>query len=214
MRVQVYKCRFTGKIFELKDRRKYIAHLKKVRADLVEERRIIQIRSTFGDWLANEKKNILFPQDIPEWFLKNQRTIMDSVNARSNFTRSGDKFYPSDEFTKFKLESLTFSKQCSNTHACPKNGVLNWSREPDKPMGYPGWTGRARGTLKRDKKHMNSYPYSAALNSVGIYTHTGGGGNENWGYDISIFLDDWPGLQHIVNEMEQDEIVRRLKGVR
>lgn len=53
----------------------------------------------------------------------------------------------------------------SNTHSCPLNGVRNWNNSPDKPIRYPGWTGRvwiryADGT-GRGSEHFNgtlTYP--------------------------------------------------------
>lgn len=215
MRVQVRKCRFTGKIFEEKDLKKYAAHLTKLRAERAEKRKLDKVRATFTAWLNREKKKILRPEDIPEWFLKNQRFIMDAVNAGiDNRSFSSDKFFDTDKFTKISFNLLRYSKNVSNTHVCPKGGVTNWGCKDDKPKGYPGWTANVKGSLERNKNHMGSYPYSGALNAVGIRTGSGGGGNESWGYGISIFLADWPGLQHTVDEMEQNEIVARLKGVK
>jgi hypothetical protein len=212
MRVQVRKCRFTGKIFEEKDLKKYAIHLRNLRAERAEKRKLDKVRATFTSWLNREKKKILHPEDIPAWFLKNQRKIMDAVNA--GFGDRDEKFYPTDEFTKFSFEKARYSRLTSNTHVCPKGGVTNWSVEDDKPKGYPGWSVHVNGTLKRSKNHLGSYPYPAALNAVGLKTGSGGGGNESWGYGVSIFLADWPGLQQTILEMECDQIVDKLKGVR
>jgi len=210
MRVQVRKCRFTGKIFEEKDLKKYATHLKKLRAELTEKRRLNIVRETFKSWLRKEKKKILHPDDIPEWFLKNQRMIMDAVNA--GMGDRNEKFYASDEFTKFEFDTVRYSPLVSNTHSCPDNGKTNWHCDNSLPKGYPGWTCNVKGKLKRHSSHMGSYPYGAALNIVGLKTGTGGGGNERWGYGVSIFLADWPGLQDTVDNMERDQIVAKLKG--
>jgi len=72
---------------------------------------------------------------------------------------------------------------------------------------------------------MGSYPYDSIGKFVGLKTGSGGGGNEDWGYDVSIFLDDWPGLnqqwadmifeQEVTRyEQEKDRIINRLKGKR
>lgn len=212
MRVQVRKCRITGKIFEEKNLNKYAIHLRELRMHRAEERKLSKVRATFDDWLNCEKKKILTPEDITEWFLANQRAIMDAVNAGASTRR--EKFYSTDEFTKFSLKTIKFSKLVSNTHVCPDGGVENWGRQDlNKPFGYPGWTANVEGSLRRDKKNMSSYPYGAALNVIGLKTGSGGGGNENWGYGISIFLADWPGLKATVDEMEKDQIVDILKGV-
>jgi hypothetical protein len=216
MKVQVRKCRFTGKIFEEKDLKKYAIHLKKLRVELAEKRRVERTKKTFKAWLNKEKKNIHRPDDIPAWFLKNQKTIMDGANAGfGNSPFDSDKFFSSDEFTKFVFTSIRYNKNASNSHVHPDNGVGNWyGKDPSKPSGYKGWTGHVEGTLKRSKANSSSYPYGAALNAVGIKTGSGGGGNENWGYGITLFLDDWPGLKAAVDEMEKDEIVSKLKGVK
>lgn len=216
MKVVVHKCRFTGKLFEEKDRKKYIAHLKKLREQLAEERAIERTKKTFKRWLANEKKKIHRPEDIPAWFLKNQRIIMDGANAGfGDRPFKSDKFFKSDEFTKFVFTGLRYYKNASNSHVCPDKGVTNWcGKQSDKPTGYRGWTGHVDGTLKRDKKNCSSYPFGAALNAVGIKTGSGCGGNDNWGYGITIFLDDWPGLKVAADEMERQEIFDKLKGVR
>lgn len=210
VRIQVRKCRFTGKLFEEKDLKKYAIHLRKLRAEMSEARHLARVRTTFKAWLKTEKESIHHPNEIPEWFLKNQRTIMDAVNA--GFGGARDMFYKTDKFTKFSFEPMRYNKGVSNTHVAPAGGATNWSCDSSLPRGYPGWTTQATGTLNRNKNHMGSYPYSAALNAVGIRTMSGGGGNENWGYGISIFLSDWPGLQATVDAMEQEEIISKLKG--
>ena len=215
MRVQVRKCRFTGKIFEEKDLKKYAIHLRNLRAERAEKRKLDKVRTTFTAWLNREKKKILHPEDIPAWFLKNQRRIMDAVTAGFG-NRGFDKgrFYATDEFTKFQFETIRYSPYVSNTHVCPEGGVTNWGSEDGLPTGYKGWATHANGTLKRNKNHQGDYPYSSALNAVGLKTGSGGGGNESWGYGVSIFLDDWPGLKHTVDLMERDQIVAKLKGVK
>jgi hypothetical protein len=212
MRVQVRKCRFTGKLFEEKDLKKYAIHLKKLRIEMAEARHLAKVRTTFKAWLKAEKKAIRHPEEIPAGFLKNQRKIMDAVNA--GLDDRYERFYKTDRFTKFSFETIRYSKEASNTHVRPFDGILNWGREDDKPKGYPGWITHVNGVLERNKSHMGSYPYSAALNVIGLKTGSGGGGNESWGYGITIFLADWPGLKQTILEMEAEEIVARLKGVK
>jgi len=217
MRVQVRKCRVTGKLFEDKDLKKYAIHLKNLRADRAEKLHLARIRDTFSNWLKEEKEVILFPEDIPEWFLKNQRKIMDAVSAgllpdASKPVMYDKRFFKTDIFTELNFEKPVYKASVSNSHVCPHNGVENWSRETDKPMGYPGWTTYVRGTLDRNKKHIHNCPVTSALNMVGLRTGSGGGGCERWGYGVSIFLADWPGLKEAVDNMERDLIIRRLQG--
>lgn len=227
MRVQVRKCPFTGKLFEEKDAKKYAVHLKELRVKMREERRHKYLRDNFTKWLKKEKKAITHPEMIPEWFMANQRQIMEAHNAgiRSKLEMSlSDRFFiTTDRFENVEFEKGTrFNDLLSNSHTCPENGKTNWcATENDTPKGYPGWKTYIKGTLVRDKKNNHSYPYNAALNLVGIKTGSGGGGNKDWGYQCSIFLADWPGLKVAYKEIleerhqrEAQEIVNRLKGKR
>jgi len=217
MRVEVYKCRFTGLIFEKHERRKYINHLKELRKEMRDEREYRQISKNFWKWLHEEKLKITHVDQIVPWFLENQKTIMKAFKAgihAKDYHSFSEKFYPdTDEFTKLTLKVGRFNKLISNSHRCPDNGTTNWCvNDPTLPKGYPGWNGRIDGVLKRLPKHNNDYPYSALVNLVGLKTGSGGGGNESWGYDVKIFLADWPGLEQQRFEEESDTMVGIIKG--
>lgn len=215
MKVTVNKCPDTGELFE--DDKKYKLHRAKVLREKKSVAREKAIKNTFFDWLANEKKSIITVDMIVPWFMKNQRTIMDAANAGLRWPNGScgfhSKFRDDDVYVNVAMTSVRYSKSVSNTHTCPVGGVRNFMCRDDLPQGYEGWYCRISGTLARTGK-MYEYPYSGGLQLVGINTGTGGGGNENWGYDAKIFLADWPGLQHEIDQAEQDEIVRRIKGVR
>lgn len=238
MRVQMRKCPFTGKIFDESRIGEYIWHLKETRDAMRQARKLKNIKDTFFEWLKAEKLKITHPNQVIDWFMENQRYIMDAHNAgcrpKNYHGFDSDKFYPTDSFKNVRLERIpVFSDMVSNSHSCPDDGEQNFSGDrPGVPTGYPGWTGYIRGTLSREKKNMHAYPYSAALNLVGIKTGSGGGGNENWGYDFRLWLSDWPGFgseyEQIMEQRrldaieaakrkyawEQEEIIRRLKGKR
>jgi len=204
MKIQVYKCRFTGAIFDFKDRNKYIKHLKDVRADMKAKRRDENIRLKFDKWLAKEKENIVHVDMIVPWILENQKYLMNAVNAIYRPTKY-DKFYSAiDEITQLTT-TFVYNKEISNSHSCPHNGVTNWGgRIKNAPRGYPGWSGYVNGVLKRDEKHMSSYPISSLFKLIRIHTGSGGGGNKNWGFHAEVFLADWPGL-------EQELTINKLK---
>ncbi len=214
MKVQVYKCRFTGKLFELKDRDKYVKHLLILRETMKEKRLEEKMRKTWARWLKTEKKKITHPDQIVPWFLENQKKIMAMVNAQATGSiASHDKFsLKTDEYTKLELK-IHWNPMCSNSHRAPDGKPQNWcAKDPAIPTGYPGWTGHLTGTLKRLPRNNGAYPYSEAYRLVGIKTGSGGGGNVDHGYDVTVFLDDWPGLKEEVQKMEEDKIVSRLKG--
>lgn len=225
MRVQALKCHFTGKLFDMSDRKKYISHLKNLRKEKQAVRHTEALKNKFWNWLAEEKLKVTHPSMIPEWFLENQQIIMDACNAglRSNsMTFSRDKFKENDKFVDVRFDHISpFKDLVSNSHSCPEGMVTNFSRKEATPTGYPGWPVRVSGCLYRNRKDMGSYPYSDALNLVGIKTGSGGGGNEAWSHDARVFLDDWPGLRTEYNiimlqryEDEKEQIVGRLKGKR
>jgi hypothetical protein len=216
MRVQVRKCRFTGKLFEEEDASKYALHLRKLREKMRNERNWRNLRKTYAVWLAEEKLRITHIDMILPWFLENQQTIMDATNAiefQDEYHRR-DRFVSGDKFTSLSFTHSKFSPMTSNSHTCPDLGVQNWcAKDNTKPTGYPGWHGYIKGSLIRPK-NQNGYPYGAALNMVGIKTESGGGGNADLGYGFNIFLDDWPGLKEQIRGMEEVLIINKLKGMK
>jgi hypothetical protein len=217
-KIQCRRCPFTGKLFEESKIDKYILHLKTTRDEMRYERNLKGVKAGFSEWLKVEKLKLIHPDMVPEWFIANQRHIMDAVNAgcRGKNDHHYDKFFADDVFQKVYLEkSPVFNLFTSNSHSCPDNGETNWcEQELFKPTGYPGWRGHIHGSLNRNKKHNSSYPYTSALKLVGIKTGGGGGGNERWAYDFTMFLADWPGFEVEYRKIEGDRIIAKLKGVR
>ena len=221
MKIEVYKCKYTGKLFELEDRADYLKHTRKAREKRKAEQELARIRKEFKDWFAAEKEKIVHVDMIVPWVMSNQKYLMKAWNSFQEAKNSifRDDFYDTDEFTSMTMD-FRYSDFVSNSHSCPRNGVQNWGGDkklPDgslAPTGYPGWSGNFESTLKRDKKHNSSYPTGAFMRWLDIQVGSGGGGNEHTGYDFKIFLADWPGLQVQVEDEERDRIVRKLKGIR
>ena len=191
-----WQCAETKAVFV--DQADYKKHLRKLAARNRAIAKEKHIRNTYFDWLNAERAQITHIDDIVPWLFKNQQYIMDAVNAipeiGGHFGHR-DKFCAGDEFTKLELERCNWNQHTSNSHECPRNGVTNWcARDKTRPTGYPGWSGRIIGTLKRTPRHMSNYPADSLLNAVGIYTGCGGGGNEKWGYDVKMFDCEWPYL--------------------
>lgn len=210
MIVSAYKCPYTGKLFSLANEVEYKEHVKHHAAILREEIKFAKIKAGFADWLSAEKLNILTVEDIAPWFIKNQRKIMDGMNSiKFCYYSKSDRirFQPGDNFTKLEIKVGQYSESISNIHVCPRGGVTNWwSRDNNGPTGYPGWNGSISASLSRQPKYNSSYPATDIFNFVDLHTGSGGGGNENTGYKLSIFLDDWPGIQETI-------IVQKLKGL-
>jgi hypothetical protein len=92
---------------------------------------------------------------------------------------------------KITYLDLNWTSSASNTHHCPRGGVTNWGmREDGKPKGYPGFTGRIEYQMSHDLGFG-----SDAVRNLGIHTGTGGGtGDNRFGYGVTFFDADWPGL--------------------
>ena len=193
MRIQARQCPFTRAVFLEEDRDRYIEHLRSLREDMREKREQKRASQAWETWFEQERMKVTDIAELAPWFLKNQRFIMKAYNAINDPLHDGYKFYPGDEFTQLSIGGQ-FSPSCSNTHCCPHNGVTNWGgRTPGAPRGYPGFRGRVSGVLTR-KRYKSSYPASDLLGFVGIHTGTGGGGNESWSYDVTVFEADWPAI--------------------
>jgi hypothetical protein len=208
MKIQVRKCRFTGKLFEEKNLNKYKKHLEQLRNKMAYERHLARTKREFKAWLEKEKEQIIHVSEIAPWFLKNQRYIMDAFNSGCRSVNSyydKDKiFMEGDKFTELDIE-VRYIDKVSNTHVCPDTGVTNWQWTLDLPRGYAGFSGRVTGSIVCDKRQRHYLSTTDLLKLVGIKTGSGGGGDSSWGYNVSIFLDDWAGLKH-------QAIVNKLKG--
>ncbi len=101
----------------------------------------------------------------------------------------------------------------SNTHCAPCNGVTNWRSKPDKPRGYPGWTGKVWVAFSNDHytKRNSCWWSHSGLSECCIHGGTGGGGHYNYpfhdcilpnkrppmkqsGFSLDMFEQDWPSL--------------------
>jgi hypothetical protein len=165
------------------------------------------LRRKWEEWLANEKLNITHIDQIVPWFLANQNTIITAVQTIENSTPLwpwDGSFHDTDEYTELSLD-VNYKPLCSNSHSAPVGKPENWNRFKDVPLGYPGWHGRLKGSLKRLSAHNYSYPYNSCYKFIGLNTGSGGGGNESHSYDVTIFLDDWPGLG---SQFQVEEAIR------
>jgi hypothetical protein len=81
-----------------------------------------------------------------------------------------------------------------NTHSCPPGGVINWHYNPMLPSGYPGWSGRLEYTVENTEKGKNwGCGATDIFRDSAIYTGTGGGGNQCYGYEVILWEANWPG---------------------
>lgn len=72
--------------------------------------------------------------------------------------------------------SVSYRDRVSNTHSCPATGETNWGCKPDKPNGYPGYSGRV--WVRYGYQDPNKFSWgSDPFNRSQFFTGTGGGGS-------------------------------------
>lgn len=163
-------------------------------------------KTEFDLWLVESKESLSTIADIREWLLNG--AIMTALQYS---TRKRD--WRSKECREFSIKDIKFnvrySEYCSNSHSSPKGFPQNFSRNPDKPVSYPGFEGMVYIST------VGSYPsfsLSSALSMLGI--NTGTGGCTQW--DVKVFEDDFPALKaHMAllkHRHEELKIIAKLRG--
>ena len=193
--IVAWKCDVDGKIFEHKA--KYVSHLRKLARERLVTRAIDKVnagRDAFQIRMGNTVTSIdeleQFIRDNWEWFFN---------NGVANHNRSAA--------TKHKLIdlviSVAWSNNVSNSHRCPRGGVVNWSQRsavPGTPTGYPGWSGHIKYKIDAGHStHKKPRPYSGFGSEyfTGTIINTGGGGSGDgisYDYGIELFASDFPAM--------------------
>lgn len=198
MKIEVYKCKETGKLFESEeDYKKYLEKLNKKKAQNAKNLDIVKN----SDSIKNTPR--LTATSIEDF----QNKMFDAVNVLN-----GDN---PDKLLSLKFENLRFTNVL-NTHSSPINGARNWLRDDDKPTSYLGWNGNVEiifssnlNTSKnRDKieQIINHFP--------GFNTGSGGSCLSKYDeykngdvltYELRLYLDDFPILLEKYKEYKRFE---------
>lgn len=145
-------------------------------------------------------------------FKKQQKDLQESVRLESVSVEDicrrcievQNKFAAQDGTPKLidmKLD-VRYHSNASNSHSSPMSEVSNFSRKPELPTGYPALVGRVRF------KYECSHNYLKRIGSDilrFINTGTGGGSVFNQGYDVTLWLDDFPLIKRQVEECLQEQ---------
>jgi hypothetical protein len=209
-RVLVWKCDHDGKLFE--DHEKYLAHLKVLAKARREQRRIDKFkaqRQAFLDLMCSTVSNF---EELEQFIADNWQQFVTNYKISDVFFESkrGIEY----ELIKIKITG-NWNGNIGNTHSCPKTGVTNWHRKPELPSGYPGWRGwiefETRG-WKRNRKgqlvEINSGPGSRVFERTPVCTGSGSGvtnqgtGATSYGYDLTLWADDWPAMVEAQNRAQ------------
>lgn len=144
----------------------------------------------FKSWLENEKLKLKTIDQIPQWFLTNQKILMDEFNSICiGHGVFFDKFFENDTFTKFDLRPIRLNFDFDNTY----------------------WRCYIKSSLNRDVRFQyKNYPTSGILRMIGIKTFSGGGSNIDIGYSCEIHLKDWPGFKEEVEIIGQERVLNKI----
>lgn len=199
--VLVWKSDQDGKLFE--DKTKYQKHLRKLAGFRLQERKVAAAkvnRESFFDKMGQVSSIVdleTFIKDNWDWFFFN--------GVQSNCWRRAATHVKKHEHVEVKFTDMFRNEIVSNSHSHPRTGFSNWSGEPDRPRGYPGWQGNIQIRVRTPQEKYKGKLYSVDgfgsgyFEDTPINTGSGGGGSETNGitryrYDVKLFADDFPGL--------------------
>ena len=187
-----FRCPWTKRVFGAK--KDYVAHLRTLRRDRMHaaiRKRISQNQhadlwgqSSFEDIIAWVERN-------PEFFF-DRGSYCRGDSRQDRIAHYRDKFW-----IRITYLDLRRDEHASNSHAHPRDGFSNWGsncKHPQTgeilPRGYPGW----RGNIEYQMSHDIGFG-SDVMKGTGIHTGSGGGRGDNcYGYGVTFFDSDWPGL--------------------
>lgn len=130
--------------------------------------------------------------------------------ASGNITQLLEKVCDDIELRYVAIE-VRYSALVSNSNSSPISGVSNWSNDPEKPTGYPGFSGRVwlgfSGDRAPHQLRLRELSISTSDLLVRSYIHPGTGwygdyrrpeglrAKHNYTWDCKIFLSDWPKIE-------------------
>lgn len=188
--VTAFSCPWTGSLFSRK--KDYVKHLRYLRTNRMHARIRENARYRKLEDLWNQPSF----DDIVGWINRNPEFMFENVLRRGFGERNIERFR-NTYWLRITYLSLDWDPSVSNTHSCPHDGVTNWGGRgyyedgTPKPRGYPGWSGR----IEWETSHDIGFG-SDPMRDLCIHTGTGGGAGKNrFGYGVSLFESDWPGLR-------------------
>lgn len=186
--VQAYRCDHTGKLFGLDQKEKYVAHLRKEAYKRAREKLIIKTENRFKTTFAKMRAECKTLQDICDYIILNPTLFYEYASFTSGDNKL--KNWRDFEFTYVKMK-LTYDPECSNSHGAPIGEETNWHRTDDKPKSFPGYKGRL--SFEYNQK-LPFFP-SKMFEDNGMHCGSGGGNGRGYGCDLTIWVQDWPGLK-------------------
>jgi hypothetical protein len=181
--VKAYQCPHTKALFLQKE--EYRRHLVRLaRERRIERQRLTSLRDVDAEFAEMRKLPRL--TDVAAWIGAHPTFLAKNATVRRGWEpvllkRSGVK--------RVVFSEMRFVSEIYNTHYCPLDGVENWSRDPQKLLFYPGWTGRVAYVLD-----LPRFFSTDLFEGTGIHIGNGGGDGQQYTYYCTLFVQDWRGL--------------------
>lgn len=225
MKITVWKCDHTGKLFE--DHDKYKQHLRKLVRERQQRRKLEIVQSEADAWWAAAYEREMSISEFKNFIIENQnRFWQEAAQAKRYDWAKVGKIYkgtvcPVPKLLEFSRFDLTWSDSVSNTHSCPHNGVMNWSASKNQslPVGYPGWRGRVEWIVEFPEQWRGSYLGGDLFSGRRVRCHTGTGGGgvgvrgrhdcytQQFGYEFRLYAADWQGLARFESKRQFAEVL-------
>lgn len=192
-----YICPWTEELFLTK--KTYVKHLNTLRVERMHKRaRKLRWDKKFQDFYTQPTF-----EDVIQWIEVNPEFFFDHAAKTSFYARRKNmEEIRKDFWIKITYLDISWNNMVSNTHECPRGGVMCWSSHEardGRPRGYPGWQGRIEFQMSHDLGFG-----SDVFRGLGVNTGTGGGISKNrYGYSVKFFASDWPGISKTIDELEE-----------
>jgi len=185
--VLVWKSDADGKLFE--DKSKYQTHLRKLAAKRAVERKIANYENDLELFFDTMGQVASF-DELQQFIQDNWARFR--TNCHKNGTWRKRSFAKKDDqMIGLELGSFHFNPDLRNSHSHPRKGVSNWDPRAEynqgKPTGYPGWRGRITYSVTNSTGFGSDYFKGTPIN-----TGSGGGGDKQLSYDVSLWAADFP----------------------
>ena len=191
--VQAFECAYCGKLHKEESKLKACEKkCKKTKITAEEEKAQLQARQELRDYVRLNAESV---EDI----CRMSEEVSEKVLGLC--------------FIKKMTLNVRYTEHASNSHSAPIGELSNWERKADKPTGYPALTGNISVVYNKEPKGFGS---EFTNHIAGIRTGSGGYRSDKdgyeVGYDVTLWLDDFPKIKQKVEETQkQIEVFSVLK---
>jgi hypothetical protein len=168
-------------------REEYRKHLKSMARINRHDRDVAAVREKFAAKIKTIYKCVS-PDEICRWLETHGHEIAQGI-VYENSLKRGEQ--PPVEFQLRDVKmTLKFSDHLSNSHSAPEGKEQNWRRDPNLPLGYPGWAGVISGRYD----YRDTVSYTDVFKATKIRTESGSGNGRIFHYNVKLFAEEWPSM--------------------